>query len=329
LGILVTGGCGFVGRNAVDALADRGDRVVALDLVGEPWREDVAVVHADLRDRSAIERHFVGQDVVIHAASLVRTRQTRSQDVWAVNLTGTEHVLGACRAHGVGRLVYLSSASVVYEGRDIEGGTEDLPYARVSQAAYADSKIAAERLVLAANDAELATCAIRPHVVFGPGDRRLLPAILERARAGKLRHRVGSGNHLSDFTYISNLVDALLAACDRLRVNSPVAGQAYFVTNGEPMGFFDFVERVLVQLELPVPDKRVPYAVAYAAAAVAEAWEAIRGGPPGAEDGMSRFAVRYLCTHHWFQIDKARTDLGYVPEVSIEQGITATVAALP
>lgn len=329
LRVLVTGGCGFVGRRLVDALADRGDAVTALDVGGSPWRADVPVVHVDLRDADATARAVVGHDVVVHSASVVHTRANRADDVWAVNLGGTRHVIAACRAAGVRRLVYVSSASVVYEGRDIEGGDESLPYTRVSQAAYADSKLEAEKEVLAANGDAIATVAIRPHVVFGPGDGRLLPAILQRAREGKLKREVGPGTHLSDFTYVDNLVDALLAAVDRLAPGSPVAGEAYFVTNGEPMAFFDFVRRVLRQLGLPEPTGRVPYFVAYAAAAVAEAWDTLKGGTLGHEDGLSRFAVKYLCTHHWFRIDKARRDLGYDPRVSIDEGIRRTVAALP
>ncbi len=317
-----------MGRHIADALADRGDVVTALDVAGRSWRDDVAVVHVDLRDAAATAAAIAGHDVVFHSASIVHTRQNRSDDVWAVNLGGTQHVLAGCRAAGVMRLVYVSSASVVYEGRDLEGGDESLPYTRISQAAYADSKVAAEKEVLAANAPDLATCAIRPHVVFGPGDTRLLPAILQRAREGKLKRQVGPGTHLSDFTYVTNLIDALLAAGDRLAPGSPVAGQAYFVTNGEPMAFFDFVRRVLRALDLPEPTGRVPYAVAYAVAAVAEAWDTLKGGTLGAEDGLSRFAIRYLCTHHWFRIDKARRDLGYEPKVSIEGGIALTVAAL-
>jgi sterol-4alpha-carboxylate 3-dehydrogenase (decarboxylating) len=325
---LITGGCGFVGRHVANALADRGAQVTALDIAGAPWRDDVRVVHADLRDREATARAIAGHDLVVHSASLVRTKQNRSDDVWATNLGGTENVLAACAAHGVGRLVYVSSASVVYEGRDIEGGDESLPYTRASQAAYADSKVAAEKRVLEANGPSLATCAIRPHVIFGPGDTRLLPAILHRARAGKLKFTVGPGTHLSDFTYIDNLVDALVAAGERLAPGSAVAGQAYFVTNGEPMAFFEFVRRVLRGLGLPEPKGSVPYWVAWTAAALAELWDTLKGGTLGAEDGMSRFAVRYLCTHHYFDIAKARRDLGYAPRVGMDEAIARTVAAL-
>lgn len=326
--VLVTGGCGFVGRHLASALADRGHQVVALDLGGDAWRDDVEVQHVDLRDADATSAAVAGHDLVFHSASLVHTKRNRSDDVWAVNLGGTEHLLAACREHGVSRLVYVSSASVVYEGGDIEGGDESLPYARISQAAYADSKIAAEKLVLAADGPSLSTCAIRPHVVFGPGDTRLLPAILQRARDGSLKYKVGPGTHLSDFTYISNLVDALLSAAERLSPGSPVAGEAYFVTNAEPMAFFDFVGHVLQGLELPSPTRSVPYALAYTVAAIAETWDTLKGGTLHAEDGLSRFAVRYLCTHHYFDIAKARRDLAYQPRVSLEEGIARTVAAL-
>ena len=326
--VIVTGACGFVGRHLVDALADRGDQVTALDIGGKPWREDVELRRVDLRDAEATAAALEGHELVFHNASLVHTKQNRAQDVWAVNLGGTEHVLAGCAAHGIDKLVYVSSASVVYEGEDIEAGDESLPYARASQAPYADSKIAAEKLVLRSNGPTLATCAIRPHVVFGPGDTRLLPAIIERARAGTLKHIVGPGTHLSDFTYISNLTDALLAAADRLGPEAAIAGEALFVTNGEPMPFFEFVGRVLEGLDLPRPRKHVPFALAYGVAALAEAWDTLKGGTLGAEDGMTRFAIRYLCTHHYFSIDKAKQRLDWSPRVSLDEGIARTVAAL-
>ncbi len=229
------------------------------------------------------------------------------------------------------RLVYVSSASAVYEGRDIEDGDESLPYSSISQAPYADSKIAAEKVVLAASGAGLAACAIRPHVVFGPGDTRFLPAILARARAGRLNFAVGRGGRgakLSDFTYVDNLVDALLLAADGLALGSPSAGQAYFITNGEPYPFFQFVADVLAQLGLPAMKGSVPYPVAYAVAALAERWDTLKGGTLHAEDGLTRFAVRYMCTHHYFSIEKARRELGYRPAVSLAEGIRRTTAAL-
>lgn len=323
----VTGGNGFIGRALVAALKERGDHVTVIEPGGEPHRTDVDYVVADVRDREGVRRAIEGADGVFHNASVVHTRRNREQDVWDVNLGGSRNVLDACRAAGVPRLVYVSSASAVYEGRDIENGTEALPYSRISQAPYADSKIAAEREILEANGSNgVATCAIRPHVVFGPGDTRFLPAILARAENGKLRFSVGLRNtKLSDFTYVTNVVDALLAAEERLAPGSVVSGQAYFVTNGEPMPFFDFVNWVLGELDMPQVRRAVPYPVAYAAAAVMEGLDTLRGGTLNAEDGLSRFAVKYMCTHHYFSIDKARRELGYEPRVDLREGVRRSV----
>jgi sterol-4alpha-carboxylate 3-dehydrogenase (decarboxylating) len=323
---LVTGGGGFVGRALVDALRQRGDRVTVVELRGEPHRPDIDFVRADIRDGAAIERALAGVDTVFHNASLVHTKHNREDEVWGVNLGGSQEVLRACQRLGISKLIYVSSASAVYEGRDIENGDETLPYSRISQAPYSDSKIAAEKEILAANGAHgVATCALRPHVIFGPGDTRFIPRILERARAGSLRFSVGLFNRkLSDFTYIDNLVDALLLADDKLALGSPVAGQPYFVTNGEPAGFFDFVRRFLALLELPPIRFAVPYPLVYGIAAIAESIDTLRGGTLNNETGMTRFAIRYMCTHHYFNIGKAQRELGYRPAVSLEEGLRRT-----
>ena len=320
---LVTGACGFVGRHLVAALVARGDEVTALDLGEEASLEGARFERCDVRDAAALARLCEKQDVVFHNVSVVHTRRTSADVVWAVNYEGTQNVIAACRKAGVPRLVYVSSASVVYEGRDIENGDETMPYAGLSQAPYADSKIAAEREVLAQSRDGLATCAIRPHVVFGPGDTRFLPAVLDRARAGKLKFGVGRERKLSDFTYVDNLVDALLAADDKL-AGGEASGEAYFITNGEPRPFFGFVGDVLAGLDLPPIKGAVPFWLAYGVAAVAEGVDALRGREIGKENGLSRFAVRYMCTHHYFSIDKARRELGFEPRVSLDEGIRRT-----
>jgi sterol-4alpha-carboxylate 3-dehydrogenase (decarboxylating) len=326
---LVTGGCGFIGRLLVDALVARGDDVTVVDFAEKPPRPDVRFLRIDLRDPEGTRAICAGQDVVFHNASIVHTRRNREEDVWAVNFGGARNVLAGCQKYGVQRLVYVSSASAVYEGRDIENGDESLPYSRISQAPYADSKIAAEKEILkASGTGDLLTCAIRPHVVFGPGDERFLPAILERAQKGRLKYAVGLGRKLSDFTYASNVSDALLLADEKLRPGSPVGGNAYFITNGEPMGFWDFVSQILARLHLPPIRGRVPFPVAYAVAAAYEAADTLRGGTLNSENGLSRFAIRYMCTHHYFSIGRARRDLGYVPAVSIADGIERTARHL-
>ncbi len=320
----VTGGVGFVGRHLVDALVQRGDDVVLLDVASDPGRDGVDFRHVDIRDVDAIRDAIRGCEVVYHNASVVHTKQNREEFVWSVNLGGTENVMQACRDEGVSKLVYVSSGSVVYNGEDVQNGAEDMPYAAVSQAPYADSKIAAEKAVLAASDDTLRTCAIRPHVVFGPGDLRFLPNILSRARDGKLKYRVGNGPWLSDFTYVSNLIDALLLAESGLE-SGVACGEAYFITNGEPMGFFDFVSDVVSRLGYPPVTKHVPWQLAYGVAAIKESIDTLRGGKMRQEDGISRFAIRYMCSHHYFSIEKARRELGYEPRVLMDEGIHLTV----
>lgn len=331
---LVTGGRGFLGRHLVDALAARGDEVLVLDLHAPPPPDALPprarYLRVDLRDQQAVIDACAAQriDTVFHSASLVHTKHNRVELVRSVNIDGTRSVLAACRAAGVPRLVYVSSASVVYEGRDIENGDEGLPYARRFPAPYAQTKRVAEEEVLAASDGQLATCALRPHVVFGPGDTRFMPAIVNRARQGRLKFKVGRGRFLSDFTYVTNVVDALLLAEAALGPGGSAAGKAYFITNGEPTPFWDFVRRVVEPLGLAAPRWSIPYGVAYAAASVREAFDTLRGGTLHAEEGLSRFAIRYICTHHYFSHARATRDLGYRPRVDIQAGIERTLATL-
>ena len=328
--VLVTGAMGFVGRNLAKRLIARGERVTLTDV------QEAADVQApalyrqvDIREYESLRDALDQVETVYHVASLVQTRQADAQMVWDVNLQGTRNIIQACQEAGVKRLIYVSSASVVYEGANIENGDESLPYAGVSQAPYADSKIAAEKAVLEADDPEgLRTCALRPHVVFGPGDGRFFPALVKRAREGSLKYGGGRGRKISDFTYIDNLIDALVATQDRLSGGASIGGQAFFITNGEPIAFWDFVDKVLVALEKQPTRGRIPYAIAYLAAAVSEWFFALRPDLEPSENGLTRFSIRYMCTHHYFSIEKARRSLGYEPLIGIDEGIARTVAAL-
>jgi sterol-4alpha-carboxylate 3-dehydrogenase (decarboxylating) len=325
---LVTGACGFVGAAIARAFQARGDQVIVLDVAVECPVDGVDYRQIDITDKAAVIDACKGVDAIIHSASIVHTKQNKQDVVWAVNLGGTENILEGARQHGVSRFVYISSGSVVYEGKDIENGDESLPYSSTSQAPYADSKIQAEKVTLEQNGkGGVATCALRPHVIFGPGDRRFMPALLSKAKSGSLRFQIGRGTWLSDYTYISNLVDAVLLAEEVLArggVDSVAAGEAYFITNGEPMPFWDFVRKVAARLGFPPIQYRIPKWVAWTIAAVYEGIDTLKGGTLSTEDGMTRFAIRYMCTHHYFSIDKARRDLGYDPSVSVAEGIELT-----
>ncbi len=343
---LVTGACGFVGRHLVRRLVERGDEVIATDIGTDLARrggleavaDRVTFVSADVCDAPTIRELCAGVDVVFHTASVVHTNATLEKQVWAVNLGGAQNVLAGCRKQADGgsdqpapRLVYVSSASAVYEGNDIEDGDESMPYSSISQASYADSKIAAEKATLeAARRGEVVACSIRPHVIYGPEDQRLMPNIIDRAKRGRMLFSVGRESKLSDFTYIDNLIDSLVLADEGL-LNKPeeVNGEAFFITNGEPMPFWDFVGYVLQEMGQPPTRAAIPYRVAYVAAAVAEGLDALRGSKLGTANGFSRFAVRYLCTHHYFSIKKAQRVLGYDPKVSVREGVRRTLATWP
>ena len=323
----ITGVMGFVGRHLALRLLEQGHEVTGTDILDASDLPPGAYYQkVDVCDYEELKLAMQGHTAIFHVASLVQTRQSDAEKVWAVNHQGSLNVVRACRELSIKRLVYVSSASVVYEGCNIENGDESLPYASVSQAPYADSKIAAEKAVLDAHEkSTLHTCAIRPHVVFGPGDGRFIPALLKRAQAGRLRYGVGRGRKFSDFTYIDNLIDALVAADEYLQQENITKGQAFFITNGEPIGFWDFVDKVLVGLNQKPTKGRIPFFLAYGVATIAEIIGSLFKKSAGPEDGLTRFAIRYMCTHHYFSIQKAKELLGYEPRINIDEGIVRTL----
>jgi nucleoside-diphosphate-sugar epimerase len=315
----VTGGAGFLGSAIVRRLLARGDNVRTfsrgphpeLEALGaETWRGDIA-------DAPMVSRALSGCDIVFHLAARVGGWGPRSE-YWKTNVVGTANLIEACRSEGVSRLVFTSTPSVVHTGRDIEGGDETLPYAQHFEAPYPETKAEAERLVLAANDADLSTVALRPHLVWGPGDNQLIPRLLERARAGRLR-LVGGGEKLVDATYIDNAADAHLLAADLLRPGVACAGRAYFIAQGEPTPARELINGVLAAAGLPPVTRRIPSRIAWLAGAANElAFRALRRT---AEPPLTRFAAAQLATAHWYDLSAARRDLGYAPSVSTEEGL--------
>jgi nucleoside-diphosphate-sugar epimerase len=316
---LVTGGGGFLGGAIVRRLVERGDRVSSLARGHYPVLEALGVEQhqGDVADAAAVLRAAAGCDVVFHVAAKAGV-WGRYEEYRRANVIGTENVIAACRAHGVSRLIYTSSPSVVFDGRDMEGVNESAPYPKHFEAHYPKTKALAEQLVLAANGPALATVALRPHLIWGPGDNHLVPRILERGRAGKLR-RIGNANKLIDTTYIDNAADAHLLAADRLAPGSAVAGKAYCLSQGEPIPLWDMVNRILAAGGVAPVTRSVPTSVAYLAGWLCEVlygamrW---RDEPP-----MTRFVVRELSTAHWFDISAAKRDLGYLPRVSLDEGL--------
>ncbi len=316
---LVTGGGGFLGGAIVRRLAARGDRIHSLARGHYPELDALGATQhrGDVADLDAVVAAAAGCDVVFHVAAKAGV-WGRFDDYYRANVVGTRNVLAACQRHGIPRLVYTSSPSVVFNGRDMEGVNESVPYPDHFEAYYPQTKAEAEKLVLAANSPQLATVALRPHLIWGPGDNHLIPRIVARGLAGRLR-RIGSAAKKIDTIYIDNAADAHLLAADRLQAGAACAGKAYFVSQGEPVPTWEFVNRILQAAGVAPVTRGVPVWAAYAAGWALEMGYGlfrVQGEPP-----MTRFLARELATAHWFDISAARRDLGYEPRVSIDEGL--------
>jgi nucleoside-diphosphate-sugar epimerase len=317
--ILVTGGGGFLGAALCRALVARGHAVRSLSRGDYPELRSLGVecVRGDLADASAVDTATDGCAAVFHVAAKAGV-WGRYDDYHRANVVGTEHLLGACRARAVPRLVYTSSPSVVYAGNDECGVNESVPYPTSYLTHYPKTKGIAERAVLAANGTSLATVALRPHLIWGPGDNHLVPRLIAQGRAGKLR-RVGDGKNVVDTTYIDNAVAAHLAALDRLQPGAPCAGRAYFIANDEPLPLWTLIDRLLACADLPPIRKTISPRLAYAVGAVLEAAYRLTGRQD--EPPMTRFVARQLATSHWYDLSAAKRDLGYAPSVTVQDGL--------
>lgn len=316
---LVSGGGGFLGGALVRRLVGEGAAVRSLQRGVYPELDALGVeqIIGDIADPNVVERAVAGCEVVFHVAAKVEM-WGGYEPFYRTNVIGTDNVLAAMRRHGAARLVFTSSPSVVHGRGDLAGVDESAPYPDRFEAAYPQTKAMAEMAVLAANDPDLATTALRPHLIWGPGDRNLVPQLIARARAGRLRF-VGDGSNLVDTTYIDNAVDAHLGAAARLAPGAACAGRAYFISNGEPRPIREVVNGILGAAGLPPETRSVPLQAALAAGFVLEGLHRLRPSKNG--PAMTRFIARNLATTHWYDISAARRDLGYEPKVSIAEGL--------
>lgn len=317
---LVTGAGGFLGQYIVEQLVARGDQVRALVRRKSPALEALGVecIHGDIRELADVKRACHDVRVVYHVAAVA--------GIWGpwhhfydANVLGTKNVISGCHHAGVPKLVFTSSPSVTFAGHDQCGVDESVPYPTRWLAHYPHTKAIAEKMVLEANGQQgLLTCALRPHLIWGPRDQHLIPRLLDRARKGQLR-RVGAGKNLVDAVYVENAAAAHLLAASALKPGSPACGQAYFITNGEPVNCWDWINEILGLAGLAPVTRGVSLAVAYAAGAAMEGlWALLRLTD---EPRMTRFLAAQLGTAHYFNIAAARRDLGYVPKISMAAGM--------
>ncbi len=324
--VLVTGATGFLGSHLLERLLSAGRRVTIVSRQPRPALEarGVRVVTGALHNAAVCADAVRGCSIVFHVAARVGV-WGRHADFHRDNVTATEQLLRAARAAGVRRFVYTSTPSVVYNGRDLAGADESLPLTTACPSPYPLTKAMAERLVLQASTPDFRTVALRPHLIWGVGDPHLVPRVLARARSGRLRI-VGRGGNCVDMVHIDNAVDAHLAAAAALTHDAPAAGRAYFITNGEPVVLWQWINDLLTALGEPPVTRHLPLGAARAIGGVCEMmWRvfSLSGEPP-----MTRFVADELAKDHWFSIEAARRDLGYVPRVSMAEGTAALVAHL-
>ncbi len=324
---LVTGGGGFLGKRVVQLLRQRGDDVTFLARGSYPEVEEetgAKGVQADLRDADAVTVAAHDMDVIFHVASMTGFWERPGTDAFrTVNVDGTRNVLAAALEEGVPRVVYTSTPSVVGYAHDVENGAQDLPYAEVHESEYPRTKAEAEQMVLAANGGGLATVALRPHLIFGPGDNHLLPRLVDRARGGKLPV-VGDGSTRVDLTYIDNAAWAHLDAADALTgPDAACAAKAYFISNDEPVVFYEWLGNVLGDLDVPAPSRRVSLGLARTLGSVIEwTWNTF---PMKGEPRITPFIASGLARHHWYDMEPAKQDFGYRIRVGMDDATAATI----
>ncbi len=318
--VLVTGGGGFLGLYLVELLKARGDGVRVFCRGDYPVLNDleVTVVRGDVQDANAVSQAVAGCDTVFHTAAV--------PGIWGswehfhgINTQGTLNVLKACQQHAVSKLIYTSSPSVVFDGTPHEEVNETAPYPAKYLCHYPHSKALAEQAVLKANGkGKLLTCALRPHLIWGPRDNHLIPRLIQRAKSGRLR-RVGDGSNFISMSYVENVAAAHLQAAEALVPGSPVGGEAYFLNEPAPVNLWDWINQLLAMAGLPAVKKHISAKAAYRLGAVFETlFKTFRrkGEPP-----MTRFLALQLSQTHTYSTQKAQRDFGYDPTISLEEGM--------
>jgi len=315
--ILVTGGGGFLGKAIVARLVESGENVRSFSRSFYPELKSMGVdqIQGDISDNSAVIKACDGIQTVFHVAAKPGV-WGNYKDYYKTNVTGTKNVIEACNNHNISKLVYTSSPSVVFNGMDMGGVDESIPYSDCFHAHYPKTKAIAEQLVINASSDKLRTIILRPHLIWGPGENYFVPRII--AKAGWLKI-VGNGRNLVDTIYIDNAADAHILAAENLDKSPEISGNVYFISQGEPVPFWDMINAILKAAGLGPVKGSIPKQMAWLVGAAFEFLYKIlhiKKEPP-----MTRFVAEELATSHWFDISAARKDLGYSPRVSTKEGL--------
>lgn len=318
LKVLVTGGGGFLGKAIVQRLLQEKADVRSFSRKAYPELETWGVeqVQGDIRDPKAVSNACENVDVVFHVASKVKLWGDY-RDFFETNVIGTENVIQACGKEKIHHLVYTSSPSVVYHGReDAAGINESTPYPNHFHTHYQKTKSMAEQRIVKAANASLRTVVLRPHLILGPGDTQLIPRLIKWSK--KLRI-IGDGKNIIDWTFIDNAAHAHILAAKKLMINQNISGKIFFISQGEPIGLWTLVNHILASAGKDPVRKTFPKDAAYFLGWLSEivyTWFRIKSEPK-----MSRATATEFARNSWFDISAAKSELDYDPVVTSEEGL--------
>ncbi len=315
--VLVTGTGSLLLGGVASELVRRGDDVVCLQRRATTFdgHQNAHEVLADICDADAVALAAQGCDAIIHGAARVGVVGSQ-KDFYDTNVLGTQKVLRAAEKHNIERLVFVSTPSVAHTGESLIGAPAGEAEIGRSRSHYAETKAIAERTVLNARNEHLAVVAIRPHLVWGPGDTQLVGRIVDRAASGRLAI-IGTGNALVDSTYIDNAVSAHIAALDALHIGSDCDGKAYVVSNGEPRTVNELIRSMCESAGIPFEPRHLSLALGVRLGSIIERlWPLLRSSEPR----LTRFIAEQLGTAHWFDQRAVRQDLRWSPHISLDEG---------
>jgi nucleoside-diphosphate-sugar epimerase len=319
--ILITGAGGFLGFHIAKALVEQGHEVTNFSRQHYKKLDDISVksIQGDLRDREAVEDAVHDQDAIFHVASKVGVWGSY-KDFYDINVKGTKNVILAAKREKVDKLIFTSSPSAIFGVENLCGVDENYPYPQKYVSHYAKTKALAEEEILKAHDPQrLKTIALRPHLVFGPGDHNLIPRVINKAKKNKLKI-IGSGDNIVDVLYIDNAVHAHLLALEKLDSDPKVGGQAFFISQEKPVKLWSFINTILDKNKFTQVKSKVPFALAYGVGFFLEKvmfWS--QNEPP-----LTRFVALNLSKSHYFNNQKSHNLLEYQPIVSLEDSIEKT-----
>lgn len=305
-------------------MVEVGHRVEVFDLRTTFHHDKVTFHNGDLCSNEDLGNCLRNIDAVIHCAS--PSPLSNSKKLFTlVNVEGTRNIVDLCKLNGVKNLILVSNASVVYSGYSIEGGSEDLPYAKKPLDFFICTKIEQEKMVLEADDPNFNTVAIRPHGIFGPRDPHIIPTAVRLATAGKTKFIIGKGANKVDFTYVDNVVHSLVLAVEKLHMGAAIKGKAFNVTNDEAILFWDFMTRMLTGLNYEAPRYHLPYYLMYFLALLIQVFVFLLSPFKTLRPSLTPTTVALAGTHHYYSCDRAKEELGYEAKVSMDAAIEETL----